>query len=1450
MKSFFTIALLSILSIPCSFLQAQDKSAVPTLIGTGVYTGETLPLKDLPAITPAEYQIMQEKADQKLLNKKLRLRSYPFSETALPKGPDAVWQKTMGVNGSQKAPLVNFDGQTSPYYPPDCNGVVGPNHYMQTINSTYAIYNKSGTLVAGPTNMNLLFGTVTGSGCNDGDPLILYDEQASRWLAVEFSICGANDYMLIAVSTTSDPTGTWNKYSFDVADMPDYEKFGIWQDGYYMGDNNSASNDIYVFQRSVMLAGGASPGMVAFKNPNRPTSIDGFMCVPPADNDGAFAPTGAPGIFVAFNDDAIAGGADQLWIYELAVNWTTPASSTFSRVQQLAVSAFDSNFGADWTNIAQPGTTQQLDAIPQVIMNIPQYRNFGTYQTLVCCHSVDVDNTDHAGIRWYELRRGTQTSGNWSIRQQGTYAPDANSRWMGSIALNGSGKIGLGYSISSSTVYPGIRYTGQSGAAYSAGTGVLDIPETVIQTGAYSQTAAERWGDYSAISIDPLDDQTFWFTTEYIGSGGARKSKIASFKLANDPLVTTLAATAITSSTATLNGSVNPNGLSTTYYFQYGTTISYGTNTTTVSAGSGSSTIAVLASITSLIPGTTYHFRLVATNSDGTANGSDLLLTPGAATVSTTAASSIAMNSATSGGSVTLEGGSTVTARGVCWNTSINPVVTGSHTTDGAGLGSFTSSITGLTANTTYHVRAYATNANGTFYGEDLTFNTLCGIFTLPFTESFTNAVIPNCWSQLDNQGNGQVWQFGVITGYTPLPALTGNYAYLNSDAYGTGNSQNADLITPTLDLSGYATVNLAYKHYFRFYTGSSAKVYYSTNNGSTWTLLSTYTATSSPNPTAISQAVNAVAGSSAVRFKWNYTGAYGYYWGIDDVNVTGTILLPTVTTTAASAIAATTSTSGGNVTAAGSSTVTARGVCWATTANPIATGSHTTDGSGTGVFTSAITGLNSATLYHVRAYATNTSGTSYGSDLQFTTLASLPVISTTTPTSITTTTASSGGNVSGMGGATVTARGVCWATTLNPTIAGSHTTDGSGLGVFTSAITSLIPNTLYHVRAFATNSNGTAYGSDLQFTTAAAPTLNVTPSNQNVSSVAGNTTFTVTSNTTWTVVCDAVWCSVPASGTGNGPVAAIYTVNTSVISRTAHITVTVTGLAPVTVTVTQAGATPTLTVTPPIQNVTHQSGATAFDVLSNTNWSDESDAVWCTATPSGSGNGTITATYLENTGYVSRTAHITVSVSGIPSVEVALQQSGADTLLTVTLFPEGLFNGTGLNKAHNGSGEQFAGNIADQITIEIHSSVTPYDLVTSALVAYLNTLGVATVVIPASLNGLHYIVVKHRNSIETWSEIPVLFGNGSVAYDFTDLQTRAFGSNLKPSGGKFVFPTGDVNQDGVIDSSDLVAIDNLAASFGTGYVPEDLNGDGAINAVDILIAITNAAEFVKSIKP
>jgi hypothetical protein len=625
-------ALLSLLMLD---MQAQNIPVHSTEIITGTLLGVTKPLRDLPAITADEFHQLELKGLKRTLNKDLKNRIFPYAATALPKGADPAWQDFMGATVGNKGPIVNFDGQTSPYYPPDCNGTSGPNHFMQTINTVYAIYDKTGTLVAGPTNMNLLFGGVPGANRNDGDPIILYDEVADRYVATEFSIPNSGtNYMLMAVSTTNDPTGTWYQYSFPVASMPDYPKFSVWRDGYYMGDNNSSGNDMYVFERNQMLVGGTAQGL-GFNNPWRPSSVDGFMCVPPIDNDGPLAPDGTPGMYIAFNDDALGGGTDQLWLYELTVDWTTPSNSALVRTQQLDVQPFNSNFGNNWNNIEQKGTSQRVDGIPQVIMNVPQYRNFGSYQTIVCCHTVNVDGVRHAGIRWYELRKST---GNWEVRQQGTYAPDLHSRWMGSIMLNGFNEIGLGYSVSSTAMYPSIFYCGQSAGAYASASGILDITEDTIQLGANSQTGVNRWGDYAQVSVDPSDDKTFWFTTQYIGSGGSRKTKIASFKYNFAPFATTLVAGAITPTTATLHGTVNPNGLQTDYHFEYGNTpMAMNLSTPAVSAGSGITTVDVSADIAALLSDTNYYFKIVAVSSGGTTTGAKVkFITPAAPFIAVT----------------------------------------------------------------------------------------------------------------------------------------------------------------------------------------------------------------------------------------------------------------------------------------------------------------------------------------------------------------------------------------------------------------------------------------------------------------------------------------------------------------------------------------------------------------------------------------------------------------------------------------------------------------------------------------------------------------------------------------------------------------------------------------------------------------------------------------------
>ena len=482
-----------------------------------VYFDISPPLADMiPSNTPSEL---------KSLNKDAEKRDYPFYKY---EGPDPVWQKQMGTLDGSKGVTRNFAGINclSNLSPSDDNGDIGPNHYIQTVNSKLEIFDRTGTSLYGPVNINTLFTGITGGTCNSGDPIVLYDQAADRWMISEFSTCGATKYMMIAVSTTADPLGSYYRWAYSWGTfVPDYPKFGIWRDSYLLG-LNCGSEDIAAFNRTQMIAGNANPQVVKFDNPWRPAS--GLHCVQPCDNDGTFASAGSPGLFITINDNAWNGGSDQLWMYALTVNWASPGSATFNRIYTLGVNSFDSNFGATWDNIPQPGTTQKLEVLPQVLMYRAQYRNFGTYQSIVCCHDVDVNGADHAGIRWYELRN---TGAGWTVYQQSTYAPDAHNRWMGSISQNGSGEIALGFTIASSTVYPSIRYTGRT---QSDPLGTMTYAETSIFSGTQSQTDGNRWGDYSSMSIDPNDDKTFWYTTQYAGGSAWNwHTRIASFKFDN-----------------------------------------------------------------------------------------------------------------------------------------------------------------------------------------------------------------------------------------------------------------------------------------------------------------------------------------------------------------------------------------------------------------------------------------------------------------------------------------------------------------------------------------------------------------------------------------------------------------------------------------------------------------------------------------------------------------------------------------------------------------------------------------------------------------------------------------------------------------------------------------------------------------------------------------------------
>jgi hypothetical protein len=450
--------------------------------------------------------------------------------------------------GTQAMPstLQNFEGLSnaaqstvSGFYvwPPDTNGDVGPNHYVQWVNLAFAIYDKAGGKVYGPAAGKTLWSGFSGpcQTSNDGDPIVLYDHLADRWLFSQFALPNYPSgpfYQCIAVSQTGDPTGSYYRYAFLVSQnkMNDYPKFGVWPDGYYMAVNQFSSSSwagegVAAFERAKMLSG-ASAGMVYFDLYGTDPNLGGML---PSDFDGPAPPSGTPNYFVEMDDDSWGYSQDQLQIWAFSVNWSSPGGSTFTRLTTLPTAPFDSNMCGYTSNcIPQPSTRKKLDAISDRLMYRLQYRNFGTHASLLTNHTVDVDGFDHAGIRWYELRN---SGSGWGIQQQGTYAPDADHRWMGSLAMDGSGNIALGFSVSGQNTSPSIRYTGQ--LASDSAFGEMTLGEASIIAGTGSQTGSSRWGDYSMMAVDPTDD-TFWYTQEYYQttSSAGWQTRIGSFSLA------------------------------------------------------------------------------------------------------------------------------------------------------------------------------------------------------------------------------------------------------------------------------------------------------------------------------------------------------------------------------------------------------------------------------------------------------------------------------------------------------------------------------------------------------------------------------------------------------------------------------------------------------------------------------------------------------------------------------------------------------------------------------------------------------------------------------------------------------------------------------------------------------------------------------------------------------
>ena len=597
---------------------------------------------------------------------------------------------------------------------------------------------------------------------------------------------------------------------------------------------------------------------------------------------------------------------------------------------------------------------------------------------------------------------------------------------------------------------------------------------------------------------------------------GEQKSFVTPSEL---PTVTTATLSDISYTTASCGGEVTYEGITavTARGICWSTSPNPTTNNnyTTDSSGMGSFS----SSITGLQPNTRYYVRAYATNSAGTAYGTQryfntLVPTP---TVSTNAISDISYTSATCGGEVTNEGFTAVTARGVCWSTSQNPSVNDSHTVDSSGAGSFTSTLTGLQPNTTYYVRAYATNSTGTAYGSQINFSTPIGIAQVSTniisgisdSSAICGGNVTNeaaypvtargvCWSTttnptindsrtVDSSGLGSFTSH--ITGLQPnIRYYVRAYATNNSGtAYGTQRSLITSITSPSVTTTTVSNITCTTAECGG--TVSSEGISGVSAKGVCWS--------TTTNPT-IADSIT-IDGNDVGSFISHITGLQPntrYYVRAYATNNTGTVYgiqrnfitpvaTPALTTATVNNVTCTSASCGGNISFEGISPVTARGVCWSTSQNPTINDSLTVDSSGLGSFTSLITGLQPNTQYYVRAYATNSAGTAYGTQQRhFSTPAATPSISTIGITRISFTSVTCGGNVSFEGISPVTARGVCWSTSTNPTINDNHTIDSSGQGSFTSHITGLQPIIHYYVRAYATNSAGTVYGNEIEFNT------------------------------------------------------------------------------------------------------------------------------------------------------------------------------------------------------------------------------------------------------------------------------------------------------------------------------------------------------------------------------
>jgi hypothetical protein len=779
--------------------------------------------------------------------------------------------------------------------PPDTNGTVGATQYVQWVNTSFAVFNKStGALIAGPTAGNTLWSGF-GGGCqnnNDGDPIVLYDKLAQRWVFSQFSVSTTPYLQCIAVSTTSDATGTYNRYSFQYSNFDDYPKMAVWPDAYYETFNMFAGGTTFVgadacaYNRSAMLAGTAAT-QVCFQ---QGTSVGGLL---PSDLDGTTAPpAGSPNYMLYF-------GTNNLNLYKFHVDFTTPSNSTFTGPTVINVAAFSPLCGGG-TCVPQPSTTQQLDSLADRLMYRLAYRNFGSHESLVVNHSVVAGSG--GGIRWYEIQN---PSGTPVVAQQSTFAPDSNYRWMGSVAMDQAGDLAVGYSVSSSSLSPSVRFAGRVPTDPAS---TLES-EVNIVSGSGSQTGGlSRWGDYSAMQIDPVDDCTFWFTEEYMKTTGSFNwnTRIANFKfpgcgttgtpdftIGASPSSVTVNQGSNGTSTITitsLNGfnaatSLSASGLPS------GVTAAFSTNPVTPPAnGSATSTLTLTASssattgtatvtITGTSGATTHTTTISLTVNTAAQPNFTIGASPSSVTVTQggNGTSTVTITSQNSFSSATTFSASGLPS-GVTAAFSTNPVTPPANSSASSTL-TLTASATATTGTATVTV----TGTSGSLTHSttiSLTVNSSVGLQTAVYDSTLK---APKCVNVASGCDSGPSLLFGRDTlsgGTEPNQPNTINSACADGTS-GTFHSDESNdrLVVSTTDGSTLAagkTVKVSATVWaYSSFTSDHLDLYYAANaNSPSWTLIGTITPTAAGAQTLSANYTLPSGSLQAVRAQFRYQGS------------------------------------------------------------------------------------------------------------------------------------------------------------------------------------------------------------------------------------------------------------------------------------------------------------------------------------------------------------------------------------------------------------------------------------------------------------------------------------------------------------------------------------------------------------------------------------------------